>query len=61
VGIEAIKAARMFAVGIGRGLVGADWRLDRTEELTYAALARHFRAQRVGRIPARDERVAPEA
>jgi hypothetical protein len=51
----------MFAVGIGRGLVGADWRLDRTEELTYAALARHFRAQRVGRIPARDERVAPEA
>jgi alpha,alpha-trehalose phosphorylase len=43
VGIDAIKAARMFAVGIGRGLVGADWRLDRTEQLTYAALLRRFR------------------
>lgn len=42
VGIEAIKAARMMAVGIGGGLIGADWRLDRTDQLNYDALLRRF-------------------
>ena len=44
VGIEAIKAARMFAVGIGPDLAGADWLLERTEELEYTALLQRFRA-----------------
>ena len=61
VGIEAIKAARMFAIGIGRDLAGADWRLDRTERLTYAALVRRFRAHSAGTVSERGERVAPEA
>jgi beta-phosphoglucomutase len=42
VGIEAIKAARMMAVGIGLGLIGADWRLGRTDQLTYDGLLRRF-------------------
>jgi beta-phosphoglucomutase-like phosphatase (HAD superfamily) len=42
VGIDAIKAARMLAVGIGNGLVGADWRLDRTDQLTYDGLLQQF-------------------
>ena len=45
VGVEAIKAAGMFAVGIGRGLDGADWRLDGTAKLTYTALLAHFEAR----------------
>jgi beta-phosphoglucomutase len=61
VGIEAINAARMFSVGIGRDLVGADWLLDSTEKLTLTELARHFPAQGAGTIPERGERVAPEA
>jgi beta-phosphoglucomutase len=42
VGIEAIKAARMMAVGIGAELLGADWRLERTDQLTYDGLLRRF-------------------
>jgi beta-phosphoglucomutase len=42
VGIDAIKAARMLAVGIGRDLVGAGWRLDRTDQLTYDGLLQRF-------------------
>ena len=61
VGIEAIKAARMFAVGIGHDLVGADWRLDRTEQLTYAALVRRFRAHSARTATERGKPVAPEA
>ena len=46
VGIEAIKAAHMFAVAIGRDLTGADWRLDRTQQLTYPELLRRFEARK---------------
>jgi beta-phosphoglucomutase/alpha,alpha-trehalose phosphorylase len=42
VGVQAIKAARMFTVGIGRHLTGADWRLDGTAQLTYEGLLRRF-------------------
>jgi beta-phosphoglucomutase-like phosphatase (HAD superfamily) len=45
VGVDAIKAARMLAVGIGSELVGADWRLDRTDQLTYDGLVQHFAAR----------------
>jgi alpha,alpha-trehalose phosphorylase len=45
VGIDAIKAARMLAVGIGRDLVGADWLLDRTDQLTYDGLLQRFTAR----------------
>jgi len=44
VGVEAIKAAGMFTVGIGNGLVGADWRLDGTAGLTFPALRERFAA-----------------
>jgi beta-phosphoglucomutase len=49
VGIEAIKAARMFAVGIGPGLVGADWILDSTAELDYTSLLERFRSHHARR------------
>ena len=35
----------MLAVGIGRHLVGADWRLDRTDDLTYDGLRQRFAAR----------------
>ncbi len=41
-GVEAIKAARMVAVGVGRDLPGADWRVDSTASLTRDALAGLF-------------------
>jgi alpha,alpha-trehalose phosphorylase len=44
VGVDAIKAAGMFAVGIGAVLTGADWLLDGTGELTYTQLLAHFAA-----------------
>jgi alpha,alpha-trehalose phosphorylase len=44
VGVDAIKAAGMFAVAIGGALTGADWSLDGTGELTYTALLAHFAA-----------------
>ncbi|HEX7495732.1 MAG TPA: beta-phosphoglucomutase [Candidatus Limnocylindrales bacterium] len=57
VGIEAIKAARMLAVGIGRELAGADWRLDRTDQLTYDGLLQHFAARNATPV-AKDGEVA---
>jgi beta-phosphoglucomutase len=44
VGIAAIKAAGMFAVGIGAALTGADWLLPHTSSLTLDGLLEHFRA-----------------
>ena len=44
VGIEAIRAARMFAVGIGPGLPDADWILESTAELEYTSLLERFRS-----------------
>lgn len=44
VGVEAIKAARMFTVGVGADLTGADWRVDGTAEITYDGLLAHFQA-----------------
>jgi len=41
-GIEAIKAARMVAVGVGRDLPGADWLVADTRQLTVAALEARF-------------------
>jgi len=43
-GIEAIKAARMVAVGVGRDLPGADWIVADTRSLTVDALEARFRA-----------------
>ena len=43
-GIEAIKAARMVAVGVGRDLPGTDWLVADTRELTLAALEARFRS-----------------
>jgi alpha,alpha-trehalose phosphorylase len=43
-GIAAIKAARMFAVGIGRDLAEADWQLPDTSSLTCDRLVERFRA-----------------
>jgi HAD superfamily hydrolase (TIGR01509 family) len=37
-GVEAIKAARMVAVGVGRDLPGADWLVADTRSLTVDAL-----------------------
>jgi beta-phosphoglucomutase len=42
VGIEAIKAARMIAVGVGPDLPMADWSVTDTDELTVDALASLF-------------------
>jgi len=61
VGIEAIRAARMFAIGIGHNLAGADWRLDGTEQLTYAALVRLFRTHGARTVTERGKPVSPEA
>jgi alpha,alpha-trehalose phosphorylase len=41
-GVEAIKAARMVAVGIGRDLPGADWLVAGTGSLTVDALEARF-------------------
>jgi beta-phosphoglucomutase len=41
-GIQAIKAAGMYAVGIGPGLTEADWTLGSTAELTLEALKARF-------------------
>jgi beta-phosphoglucomutase-like phosphatase (HAD superfamily) len=43
-GIEAIKAARMVAVGVGRDLSGADWLVADTRSLTVDALEARFRS-----------------
>lgn len=43
-GVEAIKAARMVAVGVGHDLPGADWLVDDTRSLTVDALAARFPA-----------------
>jgi beta-phosphoglucomutase len=45
-GIEAIKAAGMFAVGVGSALQGADWRVAETRELSYETLRKRFEAPR---------------
>ncbi|MGA2976709.1 MAG: beta-phosphoglucomutase [Spirochaetia bacterium] len=42
VGVQAIKSAGMFTVGIGNGLVGADWLLPDTAGLTYEDLKIRF-------------------
>ncbi|WP_274364239.1 beta-phosphoglucomutase [Paenibacillus thermotolerans] len=46
-GIEAIKAAGMFAVGVGspEAMHKADWRVDGTDNLTLDALLERFRAR----------------
>ena len=41
-GVDAIRAARMFSVGIGSDLRGAEWLLPDTSGLTMAALEKHF-------------------
>jgi beta-phosphoglucomutase-like phosphatase (HAD superfamily) len=61
VGVEAIKAARMLAVGIGRELVGADWRLDRTDQLTYDGLLQHFVARNSAPVASDGEAAVSEA
>jgi beta-phosphoglucomutase-like phosphatase (HAD superfamily) len=42
-GIEAIRAAGMFSVGIGARITTADWCLPDTGSLSYDELARRFR------------------
>jgi alpha,alpha-trehalose phosphorylase len=46
VGIQAIRAAGMFAVGIGSSLVEADWVLPDTKGLTAEELGERFRRRR---------------
>jgi len=41
-GVEAIRAAGMFAVAVGAGLRGADWRVAETAEFTLEALSAAF-------------------
>ena len=41
-GIQAIRAARMVAVGVGHDLPGADWVVEDTRSLTFDALAALF-------------------
>ena len=48
-GIEAIKAARMAAVGVGAGLDGADWAVTDTRDLTVEALGALFGGRVGGR------------
>jgi len=43
-GVEAIKAARMVAVGVGRDLPGADWLVADTRSLTVEALEARFQS-----------------
>jgi beta-phosphoglucomutase len=50
-GVEAIKAARMMAVGVGRDLPGADWVVADTQSLTVDALEALFTAP--SSVPAR--------
>jgi alpha,alpha-trehalose phosphorylase len=45
-GVQSIKAAGMFAVGIGTSLPGADWLLPDTRDLTVEELFRRFNAAR---------------
>lgn len=47
-GIQAIKAARMFAVGVGADFPGADWVVSHTEELTIEELLKRFEAASKG-------------
>ena len=42
-GIQAIRAAGMYAIGIGAGLRDADWLLPDTAGLTYEALTEKIR------------------
>ncbi len=51
-GVEAIKAARMVAVGVGRDLPGADWLVNDTRSLTHDALAALFEAPEPARSAA---------
>jgi len=44
VGVEAIKAARMVAVGVGHDLPGADWLVADTRSLTVDALEARFQS-----------------
>jgi beta-phosphoglucomutase-like phosphatase (HAD superfamily) len=48
-GVEAIRAARMMAVGVGRDLPGADWLVADTRSLTVDALEARFRAPALAR------------
>ncbi|KKK92853.1 hypothetical protein LCGC14_2698780, partial [marine sediment metagenome] len=41
-GVAAIKAAGMFAVGIGASLNGADWKVANTSQLSWPELNRRF-------------------
>ena len=41
-GVEAIRAAGMFAIGVGGALVGTDWTVATTSELTLDAIRAHF-------------------
>jgi beta-phosphoglucomutase len=59
-GIEAIRAARMTAVGVGVDLAGADWSVTDTRELTLDALATLF-GGRAGGVPAGSSPEAPAA
>ncbi len=43
-GIQAIKAAGMFAVGVGRDLPGADWLAPNTDALDFDELTRRYAA-----------------
>ena len=45
-GIQAIKAARMVAVGVGADLPGCDWLVSDTRPLTFEALAALFPGRR---------------
>ena len=45
-GIQAIKAARMVAVGVGTDLPGCDWLVTDTRPLTFEALAALFPGRR---------------
>ena len=51
-GVEAIKAARMVAVGVGRDLPGADWVVADTRSITVDALAACFQAPGRPRVEA---------
>ena len=48
-GIDAIAAARMFSVGIGSELTGADWTLPDTASLSLELLLERFASHRTGR------------
>ena len=43
-GVQAIKVARMVAIGVGHDLPGADWLVADTRSLTVDALEAQFRA-----------------